>query len=79
MRQDHAQQTDSRLARQVRSEIRSGRLSKVNDTSLNKLRSMHQREPEAKHFDNQHRLATKRERARKVAIQRVARIKTLLG
>ena len=54
-------------------------MTKANDALLDEMRWIHQRKQEAKRFDVQLRLATRRARARRVAIARTARTRSLFA
>lgn len=70
---------ERRLAQRVRSEIRSGRLSKADLALLEEMRWVHQREQEAEHLDaQQRRLISIREEKRRMAHARAARLRSLL-
>jgi hypothetical protein len=77
--QSPTRHAEHRLARKVRSKIRSGRLSKAQSAQLDEMHWMHRREQEVKQSETQKRRSIRRrEQARRKAVARAVRLRMLL-
>ena len=73
------QEVEHKLARRVRTAMRSGPLSKANSALLDEFRWEHHRRQDAKQLDtHQHRLTGRRRQARRQALARASRMRILL-
>jgi hypothetical protein len=79
LRRGSKYKSENRLAQRVRSEIRSGRLSKADLALLEEMRWVYQREQEAQQIDaQQRRLIGRRKEKRRMAHARATRLRSLL-
>ncbi len=77
--QSPTRHAEHRLARNVRSKIRSGRLSKAQSAQLDEMHWMHRREQGVKQSEAQKRRSIRRrEQARRKAVARAVRLRMLL-
>ena len=77
--QSPTRHAEHRLARKVRSKIRSGRLSKAQSAQLDEMHWMHRREQGVKQSEAQKRRSIRRrEQARRKAVARAVRLRMLL-